>query len=142
MPTFVDVNVPMYAAGADHPLKAPCVAVLEAVAEHPDRFFTDSECFQELIHRYRSQRRWQSGRRVFDAFEVLMSGRVAAVGVGDVSLAAQMTADYPTVDTRDLVHAAVMRRLGSVTILSSDAGYDAIDGLARLSPDQPGVIDY
>ena len=29
---FIDANVPMYAAGADHPLKGPCLAILDQIA--------------------------------------------------------------------------------------------------------------
>ena len=34
---FIDANVPIYAAGDDHPLKEPCARILPSVAEHPKR---------------------------------------------------------------------------------------------------------
>ena len=63
-PVFLDANVPIYAAGREHPLKAPCVRVLELAAERPYDFVTDAEVLQELLHRYLAQRLWPAGRAV------------------------------------------------------------------------------
>ena len=51
---FVDANIPMYAVGAEHPLKAPCVHLLEAVAKREMRAVIDVEVLQEILHRYTS----------------------------------------------------------------------------------------
>jgi len=51
-PYFIDANVPMYAVGAEHPLKAPCLRVLESIARGELRAVTDAEVLQELLHRY------------------------------------------------------------------------------------------
>ncbi|HEY3080095.1 MAG TPA: hypothetical protein VGM69_09330 [Chloroflexota bacterium] len=40
---FIDANVPMYAVGADHPLKRPCLAVLRAVARGDLLAVSDAE---------------------------------------------------------------------------------------------------
>ena len=61
-PIFLDANIPMYAAGQPHPLKQPCLDVLALVALYPDAFCTDAEVFQEILHRYRAQGRWQDGQ--------------------------------------------------------------------------------
>jgi len=61
-PIFLDANIPMYAAGRPHPLKQPCLDVLALVALYPDAFCTDAEVFQEILHRYRAQGRWQDGQ--------------------------------------------------------------------------------
>jgi predicted nucleic acid-binding protein len=42
----------MYAAGVEHPLKAPCGAILEAIAQGKLTAVTDAEVLQELLHRY------------------------------------------------------------------------------------------
>ena len=51
-PVFVDANVPMYAVGAAHPLKQPCVDFLEAAARGKIAVLTDAEVLQEILHRY------------------------------------------------------------------------------------------
>ncbi|MFL5807489.1 MAG: type II toxin-antitoxin system VapC family toxin [Roseiflexaceae bacterium] len=49
---FIDTNIPMYAVGAEHPLKKPCLAILEAVATGALTAVTDIEVLQEILHRY------------------------------------------------------------------------------------------
>ena len=55
---FIDANVPIYAAGREHPYKGPCTRILRLVAEQPQSFVTDSEILQELMHRYLATGRW------------------------------------------------------------------------------------
>ena len=51
---FIDANVPIYAAGRDHPYKGPCARILRILADDPQSFLTDSEVLQEMMHRYLS----------------------------------------------------------------------------------------
>ena len=48
----------MYAAGAEHPNKAPSVAFLASVAEERVEAIIDAELLQEILHRYRALNRW------------------------------------------------------------------------------------
>ena len=128
----------MYAAGADHPLKAPCIEVMAMVAAHPRAFLTDAEVMQELIHRYRSVRRWGLGRELFKDFAELLEGRIEPVRAEDVARAALLADDYPGVSSRDLVHAAVARRVGVSRVVSTDADFDLLPDLERLAPERVG----
>ena len=38
--TFIDANVPIYAAGGEHPYREPCIRVLAAVKDNHDAFVT------------------------------------------------------------------------------------------------------
>ena len=131
---FIDANVPIYASGREHAYKEPCGRVLMAVAEHPTSFVTDAEVLQELLHRYLASGRWVLGREVLQGFAELMHGRIEPVYEVDIELAAELADRHPTVSARDLVHAAVMKRLGSVQIISSDTDFDRIPGVLRLDP--------
>ena len=128
----------MYAAGAAHPLKAPCIEVMAMVAAHPRAFLTDAEVLQELIHRYLSVRRWEFGRAVFLEFGRLMEGRIEPVHAEDVTLAARLADDYPGVSSRDLVHAAAAHRVGVSRIISTDTDFDLLPGVERLDPERVG----
>ena len=55
---FIDANVPIYAAGGDHPYKEPCAQILRMAAEEPQSFVSDSEVLQELMPRYLASGRW------------------------------------------------------------------------------------
>lgn len=64
---LVDANVFMYAAGAEHPHKAPSTDFLLKVARGDIDAGVDSEALQEILHRYRAMGRWADGRRVYDS---------------------------------------------------------------------------
>lgn len=131
---FLDANVPIYAAGRAHPLKEPCIQVLLLAAEHPRAFVTDAEVLQELLHRYLTLRLWPQGREVFQRFGDLVRERVEAVHAADVERAAGLADLHPESGARDLLHVAVMQRLGVRRIISADTGFDRLPEVKRLDP--------
>ena len=131
---FLDANVPIYASGRDHAYKEPCARVLMMAAERPLSFVTDAEVLQELVHRYLALRRWTLGREVVKGFAEVMHDRIEPVFVKDIVEAASLADLDKNVSARDLVHAAVMRRLGIERIISSDTDFDRLPGITRLDP--------
>ena len=131
---FIDANIPIYAGGTEHLYKAPCLQVLRLAALHPRSFFTDSEVMQELLHRYRSSGRWVLGRDIFQSFTETMQDRVEPVFLEDVEWACDLADYHLGVSSRDLVHAAVMKRLHIDCIVSADTDFDRLPGLERLDP--------
>lgn len=131
---FIDANVPIYAAGRDHPYKAPCVQILHLVATNPEHFITNAEVLQELLHRYVASDRWTLGREVVNSFAELMQGQIEPVYAEDILLAADLADTSAGVSARDLVHAAVMQRLEVPWIISADRDFDRVDGIGRLDP--------
>ena len=83
---FIDANVPIYAAGREHPNKEPCARILMMIAESPLVFFTDVEVLQELVHRYIASRRWALGREVLKGFAEVMQDRIEPVYEEDIHL--------------------------------------------------------
>lgn len=132
--TFLDANVPMYAGGGLHRLKEPCLRVLDMAAGSPEPFVTDAEVLQELLHRFRAVQRWVEGRRIFDRFALVMEDRVEPLLAEDVEEAARLIDRYPNHTARDLVHFAVMRRLGCTRIVTADTDFDRFEGITRLDP--------
>ena len=133
---FVDANVPIYASGRKHPQKEPCARVLMMAAENPRSFVTDAEVLQELLHRYLASGRWTLGREVLRGFSEVMHGRIEPVHVEDIHLAASLADGHPGISARDLVHAAVMERLGTNLVVSVDTDFDRLPGVTRLDPAQ------
>lgn len=133
-PAFLDTNVPIYAAGSEHPYKQPCARILRMAARNPESFVTDAEVLQEMIRRYLSLRRWQVGREVFRRFCTVMEGRIEPVGHQDARMAADLADQHPGANARDLIHTAVIQRLGSEHIVSSDRDFDRIPSVTRLDP--------
>ncbi len=95
---------------------------------------TDAEVIQELLHRYLALRIWPQGRESVREFAALMQGRIEPMYAGDVQQAARLADEHRDLSARDLVHAAVMSRLGVRQIVSADAGFDRIGAIERLDP--------
>ena len=131
---FIDANIPIYASGTDHPNKKPCARVLMMAAEHPRSFVTDVEVLQELLHRYLASGRWALGRAVLQGFAEAMHDRIEPVYEQDIQLAMRLADSHPRISARDLVHAAVMERLGTSWIISVDTDFDDLPGVTRLDP--------
>jgi len=131
---FIDANAPMYTVGAAHPLKAPSIEVLRLIQESPGAFVTSAEVLQEIIHRYLAIRAWPRGRKVLERFARLMRGRIEPIYERDVHEAARLADGYSDLSARDLLHAAVMNRLGVRQIVSTDNDFDNLPGIERLDP--------
>jgi predicted nucleic acid-binding protein len=134
IPVFLDANIPIYAAGRPHPLKLPCLHVLRLVGIRPSAFTTDAEVLQELIHVYLGRADWNLGRVTFDLFAHLMHGRVEPMLATDVKHAAALAGQHGRLSARDLIHLAVMARVGATRIVSTDRGFDGIANVQRLDP--------
>ena len=136
-PIFLDTNVQVYAAGRPHALQEPCLQILTLVAGRPAAFITDAEVLQELLHRYLALRLWEpQGKRSLGSFAELMKERVEPIYAPDVEQAAVLAGQFPGMEARDLLHTAVMKRLGISQIVSADAGFDRLVEVKRLDPAQ------
>jgi uncharacterized protein len=131
---FVDANIPTYAGGRDHPLKEVSIEILDVIAAYPTAFVTDAEVLQELLHRYLAIRAWSLGEGVLHRFAALMRGRVEPMLAQDVEFAATLTSELPGLSDRDLIHLAVMRRLGVSRIVSADRGFDSVPEIEPPGP--------
>ncbi len=107
-------------------------------AEEPQPLVTNSEVLQEMMHRYLASRRWELGREVLRAFVEAMSGRIEPVHAEDVLSASELADRHPGVSAHDLVHTAVMQRLGTNRIISADTDFDRLEGINRLDPARIG----
>ncbi len=131
---FIDVNIPIYAIGRENPHKGPAGRILDMVVDNRQAFVTSAEVLQEIIHYYIVRRRWAEGRVALMQFTETMLSRIEPVYPEDVLLAGVLADRYSGIAARDLVHTAVMRRLGITRIISADAGFDRIEGVERLDP--------
>ena len=87
-----------------------------------------------MLHRYLALGRWELGREALRAFAEAMHGRIEPVHAEDVLAASGLADRHPDVSARDLVHAAVMQRMGTGRIISADTDFDRLEGLDRLDP--------
>ncbi|MDR7464863.1 MAG: type II toxin-antitoxin system VapC family toxin [Armatimonadota bacterium] len=130
---FIDANVPMYAAGGEHPLKAPCVAILEAVARREMTAVTDAEVLQEMLHRYTAPQQRQRAAEVCRLFLKVVPD-VLPVTREAIERALDLHLRIPHLQARDSLHAAVMLGHGVTRIISADRHFDGVPDLSRIDP--------
>ena len=76
----------------------------------------------------------ERGQVVVESFAAMMRGRVSPVTIDDVLAAGQLAKERRGLSSRDLLHLAVMRRLGVIRIVTADADFDRAPGIIRLDP--------
>jgi len=130
---LVDSNILMYAAGVEHKNKARCVAFLERVAREEVDAVLDAEVLQEILHRYRSIKRWNDGKRVYDLARSLFPV-VLAIDSDTLDRARILMEEQKHISARDAVHAAVVLVNGLEGICSFDKDFDKIAGIVRTEP--------
>ena len=128
---LTDANILMYAAGAEHPHKAPSVAFLNRVASGEVEATIDAEVLQEVLHRYRSLNRWTDGQRVYDLARKLFPDVLSITGEV-MDEARQILAIDATLTARDAVHAAVVILYQLDGICSFDTDFDRIAACPRV----------
>ena len=69
-----------------------------------------------------------------ESFAAMMRGRVSPVAIDDVLEAGRLATEHQGLSTRDLLHLAVMRRLGVVRVVTADADFGRVPGVVRLDP--------
>ena len=133
MAAFVDANIPIFASGTSHPLKAPCQAIIIALLTRPGTGVSSAEVLQELLHVYLRRGETARARTTVVEFDEVLDARLEPITREDVLRAA--TGSFPArLQARDRLHLAVMERLGISDIISTDTGFDGVPGFRRLDP--------
>jgi predicted nucleic acid-binding protein len=132
-PIFVDVNIVMYAVGAEHSNRRPCQASLNRIVNEKLPAMVNSEIHQEILHRYLSLGLPDKARQVSIKLETLIPTTLP-VAMSDIRRARRLSEHYPTLKARDLIHVAVMLEHGLSRILSTDVHFDQVSEVERIDP--------
>ena len=130
---LLDTNIPMYAAGSEHPYRDPCREVLRRAVAGDLRAITDVEVHQEFLHRYFALGLDDKAREVSEDFESVVPG-VLSMSLGDVRLARRLSSKYAALPARDLLHVAIMLNNGVHRIVTADRHFDGVAEVDRLDP--------
>jgi uncharacterized protein len=123
----------MYAAGRDHPLRAPSIRFLDQVADGSIQAITSVEVVQEVFHRYLSLRRPDLARIVAkDAQD--MFAPVVPITHALMRRIPDLVDKYPRLQARDLVHVATCIHEGVTEIISPDKAFDQVSEVRRIDP--------
>jgi predicted nucleic acid-binding protein len=94
---------------------------------------SSAEVVQEVLHRYRTSDRPDAGERMArDMLDLFPS--VLPITHEVMARAVELYARYTRPSARDIVHAATCIEANIAVIISTDQGFDEIEGLRRADP--------
>jgi len=132
----------MYAGGASHPLRAPCLEILDLVATGRLDAVTSAEVVQEIFHRFARSPRAAEGAELAQATIDLFSP-VLPITHGIVARMPELARRYPTHSARDLIHVATCLAHGIEAVVSPDTDFDRIREVRRIAPeDHAGLSSH
>jgi predicted nucleic acid-binding protein len=129
---FVDSNVPMYLVGSPHPNKIAAEQVVAALIAQQEKLVTNTEVFQEILHRYAAIGRVDAIQAAFDAVLSLID-EVFPIELENVERAKTILLGKYRLSARDAIHVAVMEQRGIPRILSFDQGFDGYPHIQRIT---------
>ena len=132
MKVFVDSNIPMYVAGAQHEHRDPARRFLERVEKGQIEASTSTEVLQEILYRYSSIGRRDLASGVYDLFAEACPV-VLDVTLADTDRARNLISESSGISPRDAIHAAVMLNHDIEWIATFDSDFDRIPGIRRRS---------
>ena len=115
---FVDSNIPMYAAGKEHPNKIPSIKILKLISEGKIIGMTSTEVFQEILYRYQAIDLLDKGLEVFDSFSSIID-ETLSINLNIMRETRNILKEN-NINARDAVHIATMDYYGISYIVSHD----------------------
>jgi predicted nucleic acid-binding protein len=132
---FVDTSVLMYAAGGEHPLREPCRTIVDGIGRRSISAVTSIEVVQEILHRYLSIGRAAGGIALAEETMDLFAP-VLPITHALMRRVPEIARRYPALSARDLIHVATCIHEGITEILSTDRGFDAVQEVRRIPPEE------
>lgn len=130
---LLDTAVFVYAVGADHPYREPCVALLRSMGQGSFRGDANVLVIQELAHqRSRATGDRQAAQRT--ATDAAATCTVHDVTEADLALGLRLFAGTTGLHAADALHAATALTRGIPVIVSPDDAFDEVTGIARIDP--------
>jgi predicted nucleic acid-binding protein len=130
----------MYAAGAAHPLREPCLRILQLVEGNHLEAVTSAEVVQEIFHRFTGTPRAADGIELAEAALDLFSP-VLSVTHDVARRMPDLARRYPSHTARDLLHVATCLEYETTAIVSPDTDFDSIEELRRISPEDDSALN-
>ncbi len=130
---LIDTNIFVYAVGRSHEYKGVCARLSAEFIRGEHDVNIDTELLQEVLYHFWQRNRHQEGIELFDTITAGFP-EPFAVTVAEARVARDVLSNYPDVQPRDAIHAAVVLVKGLEGIISTDRGFDVIPEVARFDP--------
>ncbi len=134
----LDTTVLAYAKGSEHPLRNPCRALIDAIADRHLQATTTVEVIQEFVH-IRARRRDRAdaaalGGNYVDLLSPLLTPTEAHLRHG-----LSLFEHSEHLGAFDAVLAASAIDVGARALVSADAAFAMVAGLTHVTPDDAGI---
>lgn len=133
----LDTTVLSYAVGAEHPLRAPCRALLQAHAAGRLEAATTVEVVQEFTH-VRARRRSRADA-VTLARHYMVALPLLVTRAEDLALGLEIFDGHPALGAFDAVLAAVALNAHADALVSADQAFGELPTLSWVNPATPEV---
>jgi uncharacterized protein len=134
----LDTTVLVYAKGADHPLRAPCRALVQAIAERRIAATTTVEAIQEFVHVRARRRGPEDAAMLGRDYAALLTPLLTPSG-DDLARGLAWYERSARLGAFDAVLAAAASAAGARAVVSADAAFGELDGVTHVTPDAAGV---
>ena len=134
----LDTTVLVYAVGSEHPLRAPCRRLVDAVREERLAATTTVEVVQEFVH-VRARRRGRVDAVALGREYVDLLAPLLVVTQADLSAGLAVYAGAEHLGAFDSVLAAAARTASADALVSADRAFAEAPGVRHVFPDDAGV---
>ena len=129
---ILDTTVLVYAVGADHVLREPCLRVLAAHRDGSLQATTTVEVLQEFAHVYGRRHGRGAARELAARYADALAPLVTSVP--DLRIGLDLFTRYPELGAFDAVLAAVALHHGADALISADRAFGVVAGLRWVDP--------
>jgi hypothetical protein len=129
---FIDSNVFFYAKILDREYGEACAKIISRIAEGRISAVTSALAIIELANALSKYGLNKEARDVVDA-AFSLDIPIYEIDTSDVR-SAMIIFDEFKISPYDCVHAAIMKRVGTINIISADKDFDKIKWIKRLNP--------
>lgn len=134
----LDTTVLVYAKGADHPLRASCRGLIDAVSGGRLKATTTAEVIQEFLH-VRSRRRSREDAAALAREYVELLSPLIPLSAQTLLWGISTYERSPQLGSFDAVLAASAVVAGADALVSADTAFASVPGLRHVVPDAAGV---
>jgi len=134
----LDTTVLVYAKGTDHPLRAPCRDLVQAIAERRVAATTSVEAIQEFVHVRARRRGREDAAALGRDYAELLAPLLAPTGE-DLARGLAWYERCERLGAFDAVLAAAAAAAGARALVSADAAFGELNELPHVTPDRGGV---
>lgn len=129
---LLDTNILVYATGRDHPLREPCVRLVDSVTDGRVTATTTVQVIQEFMH-VRGRAGRSQAAELAKEFAAMLTP-LLTVGADDLRTGVRLFERHPSLDAFDCVLAAAAIAHEAEALVSADGAFADIRGLHHVAP--------